>query len=33
MAQDLANIIGGISAEQIMNLGPEEQVLLIWGGG
>jgi type IV secretion system protein VirD4 len=31
MAQDLANIIGGVSAEQIMGMGPEEQVLLIEG--
>ena len=31
MAQDLANIIGGVSAEQIMSLGPEEQFLLIEG--
>jgi type IV secretion system protein VirD4 len=31
MAQDLANIIGGVSAEQIMSMGPEEQLLLIEG--
>ncbi|MBB5331372.1 type IV secretory system conjugative DNA transfer family protein [Tunturiibacter gelidoferens] len=29
MAQDLANMIGGVSADQIMALGPEEQILLI----
>jgi type IV secretion system protein VirD4 len=31
MAQDLANIIGGVSAEQILSLTPEEQFLLIEG--
>jgi len=31
MAQDLVNMVGGMSAEQIMNLGPDEQVLLIDG--
>lgn len=31
MAQDLAGLIGGVSAEQIMSMGPEEQVLLIEG--
>ena len=31
MAQDLANIIGGVSAEQIMKLGKDEQSLLIEG--
>jgi len=31
MAQDLANIIGGVAGEQIMSLGAEEQFLLIEG--
>jgi type IV secretory pathway TraG/TraD family ATPase VirD4 len=31
MAQDLANIIGGVSADQIMNMQPDEQMLLIEG--
>jgi type IV secretion system protein VirD4 len=31
LAQDLAGLIGGVSAEQIMSLGPEEQYLLIEG--
>lgn len=31
MAQDLANIIGGVSAEQIMGMGKDEQILLIEG--
>jgi type IV secretion system protein VirD4 len=31
MAQDLANLIGGISADQIMGMGPGEQALLIEG--
>lgn len=31
MAQDLANMIGGVSADQIMALGPDEQILLIDG--
>jgi type IV secretion system protein VirD4 len=31
MAQELASLIGGVSAEQIMGMGPEEQVLLIEG--
>jgi type IV secretion system protein VirD4 len=31
MAQDLANIIGGVSAEQVMNMRPDEQLLLIEG--
>jgi type IV secretion system protein VirD4 len=29
MAQDLANMIGGMSAEQILNMKPDEQLLLI----
>jgi len=29
MAQDLAIIIGGVSAEQILNMKPDEQILLI----
>ena len=29
MAQDFANIVGGISAEQIMKMEPDEQLLLI----
>ena len=29
IAQDLANIIGGVSAEQIMSMGSDEQMLLI----
>jgi len=29
MAQDIANIVGGISPEEILNLGPDGQVLLI----
>ena len=31
MAQDLANIIGGVSAEQILRMKPDEQFLLIDG--
>ena len=31
MAQDIANIIGSVSAEEIMNLRPDEQILLIEG--
>lgn len=31
MAQDLANIVGGLSAEEIMTLRPDEQILLIEG--
>jgi type IV secretion system protein VirD4 len=31
MAQELANIVGGVSAEQILNLPPNEQMLLIEG--
>jgi type IV secretion system protein VirD4 len=31
MAQDFVNIVGGVSAEQIMGLGPDEQLLLIEG--
>jgi len=31
MAQDLANILGGISADQIMKMAPDEQILLIEG--
>jgi type IV secretion system protein VirD4 len=31
MAQDMANILGGVSAEQIMGLRPDEQILLIEG--
>jgi type IV secretion system protein VirD4 len=31
MAQDLANIIGGVSADQILNMKPEEQYFLIEG--
>ncbi len=31
MSQDLANIIGGISAEQIMNMKADEQLLLVDG--
>jgi type IV secretion system protein VirD4 len=31
MAQDLANIVGGISAEQIMKMRADEQLLLIYG--
>jgi type IV secretion system protein VirD4 len=31
MAQDLASILGGISAEQIMSMRPDEQLLLIEG--
>lgn len=31
MAQDLSNIIGGVSAEQIMNMKGDEQLLLIEG--
>jgi type IV secretion system protein VirD4 len=31
MAQDFANIVGGISAEQIMKMRPDEQLLLIDG--
>ena len=31
MAQDMANIIGGVSAEQILNMEKDEQILLIEG--
>jgi len=31
MAQDFANIVGGISADQIFGMRPDEQVLLIEG--
>jgi type IV secretion system protein VirD4 len=31
MAQDFANIVGGVSAEQIMKMRPDEQILLIDG--
>ena len=31
MAQDYANIVGGISADQVINMQPEEQLLLIEG--
>jgi hypothetical protein len=31
MAQDYANIVGGISAGQIINKKPDEQLLLIEG--
>lgn len=31
MAQDIANLIGGVSAEQVMSLAPDEQLLLIEG--
>lgn len=31
MAQDFANIVGGISAEQIMKMKPDEQLLLVEG--
>jgi type IV secretory pathway TraG/TraD family ATPase VirD4 len=31
MAQDYANIVGGISADQVMNMKPDEQLLLIEG--
>ncbi|HTV56939.1 MAG TPA: type IV secretory system conjugative DNA transfer family protein [Terriglobia bacterium] len=31
MAQDLANIIGGMSADQILGMSPDEQMLLIEG--
>lgn len=31
MAQDLADIVGGISADQIMKMNPDEQWLLIEG--
>ena len=31
MAQDYANIVGGISADQVINMKPEEQLLLIEG--
>lgn len=31
MAQDFVNIVGGISAEQVMGMKPEEQLLLIEG--
>jgi type IV secretion system protein VirD4 len=31
MAQDLANMVGGVSADQIMGLRPDEQILLIEG--
>jgi hypothetical protein len=29
MAQDLANVIGGISAEELLRLGKNDQVLLM----
>ncbi len=32
MAQDFVNLVGGISAEQIMAMRPEEQLLLVEGG-
>ena len=31
MAQDLANLVGSISADDIMNMAPDEQILLIEG--
>ena len=31
MAQDFANIVGGVSAEQVMGMRPDEQILLIEG--
>lgn len=31
MAQDLANIIGGVSAGQVMSIAPDEQMLLMEG--
>ena len=31
MAQDYANMVGGISADQVINMKPEEQLLLIEG--
>jgi hypothetical protein len=31
MAQDFANLVGGLSADEIMNMRPDEQTLLIEG--
>ena len=31
MAQEFANIVGGVSAKQVMGMRPDEQILLIEG--